>query len=160
MFSLFAIVDNESYKSGKLLEGILYRLFEAEDIAVREVFELVGEDREGIIEQIDGVVEIDGYLYLVEMKWWKVPLGTQEIAPHLVKIFNRGHTGGIFISNSRYTKPAITTCKDALTQKIVVLCELEEIVTLLERQGSLKDFLKAKIIAAAVDKNPFLKIMS
>lgn len=159
LYSLFGIPDKESQKRGKLLESVLNRLFVAGDIAVREAFEIVGDEGEGIIEQIDGVVEIDGYLYLVEMKWWKDTLGTKEVAPHLVKIFNRGHSGGIFISNSRYTKPAITTCKEALSQKIVVLCELEEIVSLLERQGSLKDLLKAKITAAAVDKNPMFKIL-
>jgi hypothetical protein len=91
------------------------------------------------------------------MKWWKQPLGTQEVAPHLVRIFNRGTPGGIFISNSRFTQPAIDTYKEALTKKTVVLCELEEIVNLLERRGSLKVFLIAKITAAAIDKNPLVK---
>lgn len=160
LFSLFKIPDGQSQKRGKLLEGILNRLFECSDILIREAFELVGDEGEGIIEQIDGVVEIDGYLYLVEMKWWKEPLGTAEVSPHMVKIFSREHAGGILISNSGYTRPAIKTCQDALTQMIIVLCELEEIVMLLDRQVSLKDFLKEKIRVAIMDKKPLFKPLS
>lgn len=160
LFSLFRMPDSQSQKRGKLLEGILNRLFKASDILVREAFMLVGDEGEGIVEQIDGVVEIDGYLYLVEMKWWKDPLGTAEVSPHLVKIYGRGHAGGILISESGYTQPAITTCRDALSQRTVVLCELEEFVILLERQSSLKDFLKLKINAAVMDKQPLFKPFS
>jgi restriction system protein len=157
LFALFGIPDDQSQKRGKLLESVLNRLFDSGGILVREAFELVGGEGEGITEQIDGVVEIDGYLYLVEMKWWKDPLGTAEVSPHLVKVFNRGHAGGVLISNSGYTRPAIKTCKEALTKKIVVLCELQEIVMLLEQQAGLKDFLKRKINAAVIDKEPLFK---
>lgn len=157
LFALFGIPDNQSQKRGKLLESVLNRLFDFSDILIREAFELVGDEGEGITEQIDGVVEIDGYLYLVEMKWWKDPLGTAEVSPHLVKVFNRGHAGGVLISNSGYTRPAIKTCKEALTQKIIVLCELEEIVMLLEQQTGLKDLLKKKINVAVIEKKPLFK---
>lgn len=157
LFSLFTCSDAK--KRGKLLESVLNKLFTAYGISIREAFELVGENNEGIIEQIDGVIEIDGYLYLVEMKWWKEPLGKSDIAPHLVKIFNRGHAGGIYISNSGYTEPAIIDCKEALSQKIIVLCELEEIVMLLERRANLKEFIKTKINIAVMEKKPFSKIL-
>jgi len=157
LFSLFGMPDAQRQKRGKLLEGILNRIFKADDILIREAFELVGQENEGVIEQIDGVVEIDGYIYLVEMKWWKEPLGTADVSPHLVKVFNRGQAGGILISNSGYTQPAITTCKEALSQKIIVLCELEEIVKLLEHQSSLQELIKSKIRAAVVEKQPLYK---
>jgi restriction system protein len=160
LFSLFGMPDSQRQKRGKLLEGILNRLFNFSGILIREAFEVVGDEGEGITEQIDGVVEIDGYLYLVEMKWWKDPLGTAEVSPHLVKVFNRGHAGGILVSKSGYTQPAIKTCTEALTQKIVVLCELEEIVMLLERQMGLKGFLKRKINAAVIEKKPLFKPLS
>ncbi len=93
LYELFGMPSSQSQRRGKLLEGILNRLFKAADILVREAFEVVSQEGEGIIEQIDGVVEIDGYLYLVEMKWWKNPLGKIEVSPHLVNVFNRGHAG-------------------------------------------------------------------
>jgi hypothetical protein len=156
LFSLFIMEDPN--KRGILLESVLNRLFKANDILVREAFKR-SEDNVGTVEQIDGVIELDGYLYLVEMKWWKEPLGKGEVAQHLVRIFNRGHAGGILISASGYTAPAILDCKEALTQKIVILCELEEFIHLLENRGSLKDFLKSKISIAVMEKKPFVRIL-
>ncbi len=51
--------ESNSQKRGKSLEGVLNRLFEASGILVREAFTLTGAQGEGIVEQIDGVVEID-----------------------------------------------------------------------------------------------------
>lgn len=152
LFALFG--ESNSQKRGKALEAVLNRLFEIGGIRVREAFTLKGYNKEGIIEQIDGAVEIEGELYLVEMKWWHNPLGVNEVSPHLVKLFNRGQTGGIIISASNYTEPAITVCRDALHSKVVVLCKLEEIVLLLEKEMDLRTFLKSKINAAKMDKDP------
>lgn len=152
IFDLFG--ESNSQKRGKALEDILSRLFEASGILVREAFTLKGSQGEGIVEQIDGVVEIEGALYLVEVKWWNEPLGVGEVSHHLVRLFNRGQARGIIISESGYTEPAITTCKEALSSIVVVLCKLEEIVLLLEQEKDLRAFLKAKINAAVIDKNP------
>jgi hypothetical protein len=156
LFSLFSA--NDPNKRGLLLEGVLNRFFKANDILVREAFRR-SEEGVGVVEQIDGVIEIDGYLYLVEMKWWDKPLGKAEVAPHLVRVFNRGHAGGILISASGYAEPAILDCKEALTQKIIVLCELEEFIHLLEHRRNLKDFIKSKINIAVMEKKPFAKIV-
>lgn len=152
LFSLFS--ESNSQKRGKALESVLDRLFEVSGILIRESFTLKGSQGEGIIEQVDGVVEIDGELYLVEIKWWNEPLGISEVSQHLVRVFNRGHARGIFISASGYTQPAISTCKEALQKSVVVLCKLEEIALLLEQEKDMRDFLKAKINAAIIDKNP------
>ena len=62
---LFAMDD--AHKRGQLLESVLNRLFEADGILVRESFTRMAEPGHGVIEQVDGVVEIDGNVYLVEM---------------------------------------------------------------------------------------------
>ena len=56
LYALFS--EHNSQKRGKGLEDILNRLFEASGILVREAFTLTGSQGEGIVEQIDGVVEI------------------------------------------------------------------------------------------------------
>ena len=115
----------------------------------------------GIIEQIDGVIEIDGELFLVEVKWWNVPLGTNEVAPHLVRLFGRGSQAkGIFISYTDFSLvPAISTFRDALAGgAVVVCCRLKELVTILEQSdqhADLKAILKNKIRAAILDKEPW-----
>jgi hypothetical protein len=154
LFALFAEAD--AHHRGKALEAVLNSLFAAYGILVKEAFTVKGRCGEGVIEQIDGLVEIDGQLYLVELKWWNTALGTAEVSPHLVRVFGRGgQARGLFISYSEFTEPAITTCREALAGgAVVVLSKLQEIVELLNREADLKKWLKAKVTAAIADKNP------
>ena len=157
LFALFAVQD--AHKRGKLLEPVLNELFESHDILVRESFTIKGNCGEGVIEQIDGLIELEGHLYLVEMKWWNAPIGVGDIAPHLVRVFSRGgQARGLFISYTDFTEPAIAQCRDAIIRgAVVVLSNLDEIVALLNAEGDLKKWLKAKLRAAIVDKQPFVR---
>ncbi|WP_208837119.1 restriction endonuclease [Paenibacillus cellulositrophicus] len=96
-------------KRGKLFEDVLNRLFKAFGILVKDAFTLSGDDNEGIIEQIDGVIELDAQLYLVEMKWWGEAVGRDEIANHLSRIFIRGEARG-FSFPSMATLPLQSNC--------------------------------------------------
>ena len=154
---LFAM--DYAHKRGKLLEGVLNRLFEADGILVRESFTRVAEPGHGVIEQVDGVFELDGHIYLVEMKWLADPVGVADVSQHLVRVFNRSASRGVFISYSEYTAPAIDTCKESLSRVVVVLCSLQEFVMLLENDMSLKEFLRAKIQGSIVDKQPYTKVL-
>ena len=149
--------EKDPYKRGKRLEGILNSLFSFAGFLVREAFTLKGDEGQGIIEQIDGLVEIDGMLYLVEMKWWDKPIGRPEIAPHLVSVLYRGDVGGIFISYSGFSPAAIEDAKTGLAHKVFVLTELQEIVQVIDREADLRAFFKEKINRAKSDRNPFYK---
>lgn len=151
--ALFAVTNPQ--ERGKKLEAVLNRLFELHGILVREAFQRVGDSGQGTIEQIDGVITLDGEIYLVEMKWWDKPLGTGEVAQHLVRVFNRNCARGILISYSGYTDPAIQTCKESLAKMVVVLCTLQELVCLVEKEEDLKKLFHQKLQAAIMDKNPF-----
>ena len=153
---LFALED--AHRRGIALEDILNRLFRTDGILVRESFTRTGEPGQGVIEQIDGVVEIEGEIYLVEMKWLKDPAGPGDVAQHLVRVFGRNSSRGIFISYSGYTNAAISTCKEALANAVVVLCTLQEFVLLMENENSLKDFLKEKVRGAIIDKEPLTRV--
>lgn len=155
LFSLFGASD--PWKRGKALEGVLNRLFKAHNILVREAFTLRGDEGQGVIEQVDGVVELDGEVYLVEAKWWDHRLGPGDVAQHLVRVFTRGQARGIFIAYPGYTEAALSSCKESLQRAVFILCELEEFVRLLESKTDLKDFIKTKIRAAIVDKVPLLR---
>jgi len=158
LFSLFNFWGTPQQR-GKILEDVMNSLFKEFGFLIRESFTLVKEEGEGIAEQVDGVVEIDGSIYLVEMKWTKDPIDINPISRHLVRVYHRGCTKAIFISASGYTQPAINICKEALQNTVVVLSTLEEIVNLLERENDLKDLYRQKINFAIVDKNP-LKIIT
>jgi restriction system protein len=142
------------HKRGKTLETVLNRYFKVSDIHVRDAFALTGSNGEGIIEQIDGVVELDGQIYLVEMKWWNEPVDVVPIQQHVSKLYVRAQANGIFISASGYTRTAIAKSREALNLKLIVLCELKEIVLLMEQEKSFKEFLRKKVHAAVIDKNP------
>jgi restriction system protein len=156
LYGLFS--ENDSHKRGKRLEAVLNNLFSFVGFLVREAFALKGDDRQGIIEQIDRAVEIEGVLYLVEMKWWDKPIGRQEIAPHLVSVYSRGDVGGIFISYSGFSPAAIEDAKTGLAQKVFVLTELQEIVNVIDREANLTVFFKEKINRARSDRNPFYRL--
>lgn len=155
LFALFS--EGNAQRRGKASEAVLNRLFAEAGISVQEAFVVTGFEGEGVVEQIDGVVELDGDTYLVEMKWWKEPLGPGEVSQHLVRVFSRGQSRGIFISTSGYTEPAKKIVREALQRNVFVLCHLEEIVMLLEREHDLRKFLKDKVNAAIIHKNPFFE---
>jgi restriction system protein len=148
---------SDPHRRGKMLETVLNRLFSAYGISLREAFTIIGANLEGIVEQIDGVIELDGSLYLVEMKWWNKPLGPSEVAQHLVRVFNRGHARGMFISASGFTPAAVNMCRDSLSKATVVLCDLAELVLLLEGEQELPGLLRRKVQAAVIDKNPWYR---
>lgn len=157
--SLFAM-DDKPQERGKLLESVLNELFRAYDILVREDFRRKDPDTSVVLEQIDGVIEIDGMVHLVEMKWLNAPVGIGEFFPHLSRLFLRANVQGIFISSAGFTEPVVKECATALAQKTMVLCSLQEIVMLLQRRDDLLLFLKRKSRAAIVDKNPYLQILT
>ena len=109
-FRLFS--DGNPWRRGKALEGVLNRFFSAHEILVREAFVLKGSEGEGIVEQIDGVIELDGDLFLVETKWWDKPLGRGDVSEHMIRVFNRRHVRGLFIAHPGFTDPAVLQCKE------------------------------------------------
>ena len=155
LFALFA--EKNPQRRGKALEPALNSLFRAYDVLVAEDFRRKGGEG-GIEEQIDGVIEIDAQMFLVEMKWWEAPLGPAELSPHISRLMLRSSVGGIFISSSDYTPAAVNMCRDFLQQKVLVLCTLREIVDVLNRDADLTAMLRAKIRAAKLDRNPFKEV--
>lgn len=154
LFALFGQTD--AHQRGRALEKAMNDLFRAFGILVAEDFRRKADG--GTVEQIDGVIEIDAQLFLVEMKWWESPLGPAEVSPHISRLMLRNGVGGIFISNSDYTPAALEMCRDFLQQRVLALCSLREIVDLLNREGDLSALLRAKIRAAKLDRNPYKEI--
>lgn len=147
-------MDSEPQRRGKLLEGVLNDLFRAHGILVKEDFKRHDPSGSVVVEQIDGVVEFDGNIYLVEMKWLKDPVGVAELATHMVRLFARDGVRGIFISNSEFASSAVAECVTHSANKTMVLCTLREIVMLLIHERDLTALLREKVRAAVIDKKP------
>jgi restriction endonuclease Mrr len=153
-YSLFT--ESDANARGKKLESVLNSLFGLYGILVRESFTRKGDNKEGIIEQIDGVVEIDNQIYLVEMKWTQDKIGSNDIFAHLGRIYHRSSAQGIYISASGYSDSGTTAAKEALLKNaILILSDLEEFVNVLENDKDLLQYFKAKIRKAVIDKDPY-----
>lgn len=149
--------EEDPHGRGKRLEDVLNKLFGTAGILVRESFTRSGEKGEGVLEQVDGVIELDGEIYLVEMKWLKTSVSVNDVSRHLMRVFLRGSSRGIFLSTTPLSTAALTTCKEALQKAVIVVCLLEEIVRLLEKGEDLAALFREKIRRAIVDKDPFYK---
>ena len=155
-YSLFSETNPQA--RGKKLEGVLNSLFNFYGILVREAFSRKGDNGEGIIEQIDGVIEIDNRIYLMEMKWKNNKIGSDDINAHLVRMYHRTSANGIFISASGYSDSGILAAKEALIRNaMLILCDLEEFVPLLENGQDLVEYFRTKIKNAIIDKQPYSK---
>lgn len=155
-YALFGNVNPQ--ERGKKLENVLNSLFAIYGILVREAFTRKGDNGEGILEQIDGVIEIDNQIYLVEMKWKKDKISSEDIFAHLGRIYHRTNAQGVFISASGFSSSGVEAAKDALVNKaILLLTDLDEFVNVLDNEKDLNQYLKAKIRNAIIDKEPFTK---
>ena len=147
---------NAQYR-GKRLESVLNELFRIDGVLVTEAFELRSEAN-GLVEQIDGVVEFDSELYLVELKWWSQRLGPADMAQHMLRVFARGHARGIFIANPGFTDAAIDSVREHLHRAALHPApRLEEVVRILHDEVSVRDWLRPKLRAAQLEKRPFRK---
>lgn len=154
LYGLFGS-DNPQQR-GKQLETVLNRLFHVHNILVRESFELAAPSSHVANEQIDGVIEIDGHLYLVEMKWLKNRVDIVDVSRHIQRVLTRADCRGLIISYSGYTEPAVQACRDAMQHAPIVLCTLQEFVMSIENHIDIAAFLKEKVRRLIIDKQPFV----
>jgi hypothetical protein len=153
-FSLFAETDFQ--KRGKQLEKVLNDYFRIFGILIKDDFKRVGDPGDGIVEQIDGIIEIDNQIYLVEMKWKKESIGPDNIYTHLGRIYHRADAHGIFISASGYTPSALSAAKEALVKNaLLVLFDLKEFVDIIEKGIDFIQYSRDKIQSATINKEPY-----
>lgn len=159
LFSLFT--ESDFQKRGKKLEKVLNEYFKSFQILIKEDFKRVGNLGEGVVEQIDGIIEVDNQIYLVEMKWKKDSIGCDDIYAHLGRIYHRTSAHGIFISASGYSPSGINAAKEALLKNaILILFDLEEYVKIIEAEVDLKQYIRDKIRTAIIDKEPYKNLIS
>lgn len=157
LYSLFG--ESNAQKRGKQLEKVLNSYFKTFNILIKEDFKRSGDNGEGILEQIDGIIEIDYQIYLVEMKWTQNPIASNDIFAHLGRIYYRTNAHGIYISASGYTPSGIEAAKDALKgNALLVLFDLEEFVNIMQNEMDFIQYLRDKIKKAIIEKNPFVRM--
>jgi hypothetical protein len=143
---------------GRELEVLVSDLFAEYGLLVREAFTLHSES--GVTEeQIDGVISLDGHDYLVEVKCQTAPVDVTAISRHLVRLLSRGEVRGLIIATNGFTTPAVSECRRALRNRVIVLAELRELILVLEQDDDVASWLRTKTRAAALDRQPFQQPM-
>jgi hypothetical protein len=99
-------IEKDRSRAGLALEKLLNRLFEIYDLKPRQPFRVVGE-------QIDGSFELDGQIYLLELKWEQNPLPEADLLVFKGKIEGKStFTRGVFIALNGVSAQA----RDAITR--------------------------------------------
>ncbi|WP_195612681.1 restriction endonuclease [[Clostridium] symbiosum] len=149
---LFSIQNPQ--ERGKKLEQVLNDIFMYFKIGIKEDFVIYDDETGKNCEQIDGVVEINHYLTLVEMKWEKEPLGVDKVGRFMSRLLVRKNVDGIIVSYASFTETAILTAKEALSISVLALVDLKDIYDVLNQKKDLEDFFSELIKNVKLYKNP------
>jgi restriction system protein len=132
---------------GRAFERVMNHLFAHEKMEARESFTL--RNTEGVpLEQIDGSIALEGYVYLIEIKWWEEPVGQKEMGAFGMKVFGRNteQVRGIFISASPYTPGAVESAQFAFSQKRpILLMTLKEFFDALQANTSVRQLILDRV---------------
>ncbi|SHJ80735.1 Restriction endonuclease [Anaerocolumna jejuensis DSM 15929] len=146
--------NNNPQERGKKLEIILNQIFKYFRIGIKEDFVIYDEETGKNYEQIDGVIEINHYLTLLEMKWEKNSIGADKIGRFMSRLLVRRNVDGIIISYSSYTETAIITAKEALSISVIALVDLKDIYDVLKQEKDLLTYFTYLIQNVKLYKSP------
>lgn len=157
---LLLTYDSISGKSGNpqmrgtLLEDIVNRLFNAydlmEQLTVAQAFR-----RNANGEQIDGAFKLDGWHYIVEMKWTSQVSGIRELDSLYGKVSRSGkQTMGVFISINGWSSHVIDLIKQNPDKSILLMSGYDLRVALTKEVDLIKMFHK-KLSKLNLEAEPY-----
>ncbi len=134
----YLAVEKDRAKAGLALEKLLNRLFELCDLKPRQPFRVVGE-------QIDGSFELEGQIYLLELKWEQNPLPEADLLVFRGKIEGKStFTRGVFIALNGVSDQA----RDAITRgkaPSFFVMDGYDLMMVLSEAVSLTHFLRQRV---------------
>ncbi|BCB84444.1 restriction endonuclease [Phytohabitans suffuscus] len=120
---------------GKEFEGFINRLFGLYDLDPRAAYSLERE-------QIDGAFSFETDDYILEARWWKVPVGREHLDVFKTKIARKGKNAlGLFISVNGFTKDALDEYSAATP---FITMDGMDFTAVLEERVRLDDLLRRK----------------
>lgn len=149
---LFSVQNPQ--ERGKRLERVLNNIFKYYKIGIKEDFVIYDDETGKNYEQLDGVIEINHYLTLVEVKWENSPIGADKVGRYMSRLLVRKNVDGIIISYSSFTETAIPTAKEALAISVIALVDLKDIFDVLEQEKDLGEYFSELIRNVKLYKNP------
>lgn len=146
---LIEVSKNEPQARGYAYERFLKRLFDANGLAGRSSFRLVGE-------QIDGSFELSGETYLLEAKWQASPIGAADLRSFNAKVEDQAAwSRGLFVSESGFTEDGLVAFGRG---KRVVCMDGLDLYEMLDRSLSFSDVMARKVRGVAESGRPFIRV--
>lgn len=134
---------------GYAFEKFLKDLFDANGLAARASFRLVGE-------QIDGSFELAAETYLLEAKWTSPQTGATELRSFNGKVEEKAAwSRGLFVSHSGFTPGGLAAFGRG---KRVVCMDGFDLYEMLDKNLSFADVMAKKVRCAAESGNPFVRV--
>ena len=134
---------------GFAYERFLKNLFDANGLAARSSFRLVGE-------QIDGSFELTGETYLLEAKWHGAPIGAADLRSFNAKVEDKAAwSRGLFVSHSGFSDEGLEAFGRG---KRVICVDGLDLYEMLEKKLSLYEVLGRKVRRAAETGYPFVRV--
>ena len=139
----------EPQARGYAFEKFLKGLFDANKMAGRSSFRLIGE-------QIDGSFEFSGETYLLEAKWTNQQVNAADLRSFNAKVEDKAAwSRGLIVSNSGFSEDGLTAFGRG---KSVVCMDGLDVSEMLRNRYSLADVLARKVRRAAETGSPFVRV--
>jgi len=136
-YQIFSM-EAEPQKRGYAFQKFLNDLFALERIQIREAFSV------GSSEQIDGAINLDSHIYLIEARWWAHPLSHKDVSDLYIKVSGRPlQTRGLFISGSGFTDECVEVCRQSKASQIIFMT-CEDLVDAFENALSVAELIRKK----------------
>lgn len=134
---------------GRDFEALINDVFKDENILLRRGY----HTHDNRAEQIDGAVEIDGKVLLIETKWVESNLAASDLFAFIGKIENKFvGTLGVFISREKLSENFVNALSKGRRQSVIII-HGEDIDNLFDTQNDLtiKDYIKQSIKICSYD---------
>jgi hypothetical protein len=126
------------HERGYALEKFLHNLFDAYRFNPRPSFRILGE-------QIDGSIEFEHEIYLIEAKWQSEPITQADLAVLDSRVSGHSQIGrGIFITAGCFSPDGITA-HERLRPSAMIGIDGQDLFYLLERALLLAEILRRKL---------------
>lgn len=146
---LIKLSELDPQPRGYAFEKFLRELFDANGMAGRASFRLIGE-------QIDGSFELMGETYLLEAKWVNKPVDAADLRSFNAKVEDKASwSRGLFVSYSGFSEDGLVSFGKG---KSVVCMDGLDVSEMLQNRVSLTEVLSKKVRRAAETGRPFVRL--
>ena len=152
--------QNVAQQRGTDFEQIVLDLFEKNNLLIRRSY----HTSDNKSQQIDGAIEVNSRVFLIESKWTSSNIAASELFGFLGKVESKfSGTFGIFISKNELTSNFINSLRAGRRQSVIVI-HGDDVATIFQKNFPLTEYINETIRRVSTDNithlsaKEFLKI--